>query len=78
MIFIKKDLPLPPGNLGLPFTRDEHQITVADLTSLYVKKEPDLELLQRAVNVKALPASWRDYFQKQIEKLSSLNSSDSH
>ena len=78
MIFIKKDLPLPPGKLGLPFPRDEHQITVADLTSLYVKKEPDLELLQRAVNVKALPASWRDYFQKQIEKLSSLNSSDSH
>ncbi len=57
-------------------SRDEHQVTVADLTRLYVNKERDLELLQRAVEVEALPASWRDYFQKQIEKQSSVNSSD--
>ena len=51
--------------------RDEHQVTVADITKLYVNKKRDLELLQRAIEVEALPASWRDYFQKQIEKESS-------
>jgi MOSC domain-containing protein YiiM len=45
-------------------SRDQHQVTVADITKLYVNKERDLELLQRAVEVEALPASWREYFQK--------------
>ncbi len=51
--------------------RDKHRVTVADITRLYVNKKRDLELLQRAVEVEALPASWREYFQKQIEKESS-------
>ena len=47
-------------------SRDEHQVTVADITRLYATKKRDLELLQRATALEALPASWRDYFQKQI------------
>jgi MOSC domain-containing protein YiiM len=47
--------------------RDKHQVKVSDITKLYVNKERDLELLQRAIGVEALPASWRDYLQKQIK-----------
>ena len=49
--------------------RDEHGITVADITRLYVRDKDDLRSLQRAVQVTALPESWRGYFRKRIEKL---------
>ncbi|MBE9210832.1 MOSC domain-containing protein [Nostoc sp. LEGE 06077] len=49
-------------------SRDSNNITVADITQLYARETHDLELLQRAVQVEALPTGWRDYFQQQIEK----------
>ena len=47
-------------------SRDENNVTVADITRLYVRQSNDLQMLHRAVQVKALPDSWRDYFQQQI------------
>lgn len=49
-------------------SRDENHITVSDITRLYVRETRDLELLQRVLQVQALPDSWRDYFQKQIKQ----------
>ncbi len=49
--------------------RDEHGITVADITRLYVRDKDDLQSLRRAVQVAALPESWRGYFGTRIEKL---------
>jgi MOSC domain-containing protein YiiM len=49
--------------------RDENNITVADITRLYVSDKDNLDMLLRAVQVEALPESWRGYFQRQIEKL---------
>lgn len=49
-------------------SRDENNITVADITQLYVRDQNHPELLQRATQLEALPASWRDYFQKQIRR----------
>ena len=46
-------------------SRDDNNITVADITQLYVGKEDNLELLHRAAQLEALPKSWRDYFQEQ-------------
>ena len=54
--------------------RDEHGITVADITRLYVRDKDDLQSLQRAVQVTALPESWRGYFAKRIEKLGNNSS----
>jgi len=51
-------------------SRDEHSVTVADITRLYVREKDDVGTLRRAVQVTALPESWRGYFQKRIEKLS--------
>ena len=49
--------------------RDPNNVTVADITRLYAFEKDDLEILQRAVKVEALPESWREHFQKQIEKV---------
>src|SRR3972149_346923 len=50
-------------------SRDEHSVTVADITRLYVREKDDVDTLRRAVNVTALPESGRAYFGKRIEKL---------
>lgn len=50
-------------------SRDENNVTVADITGLYVSKKGNLDLLHRAVQVEALPEGWRGYFQHQIEEL---------
>jgi MOSC domain-containing protein YiiM len=52
--------------------RDENQVTVADITRLFVRETTDPELLHRAIQVQALPTSWRDYFLQQFEKLRSV------
>ncbi len=54
------------GDVMELISRDENNVTVADITRLYVRQSNDLQMLHRAVQVKALPDSWRDYFQQQI------------
>lgn len=46
--------------------RDENNVTIADITRLYVKGKGDPETMRRAVAVEALPDSWRDHFLKQL------------
>lgn len=48
--------------------RDEHNVTVADITRLYARDRDDLESMRRAIEVEALPDSWRDYFRERLEK----------
>lgn len=48
--------------------RDRSSLTVADIVQLYASKQKDSALLERAANLAALPAGWRDYFRKQLEK----------
>ncbi|NJO43224.1 MAG: MOSC domain-containing protein [Cyanobacteria bacterium RU_5_0] len=50
-------------------SRDENNITVADITQLYTCETNDPELLQRATQLEALPESWRDYFQEQVRRV---------
>ncbi|BAY09952.1 MOSC domain-containing protein [Calothrix sp. NIES-2098] len=49
-------------------SRDTNNITVADITQLYVREQNNPELLHRAAQLEALPESWRDYFQEQIRR----------
>jgi len=44
-------------------------VRVVDVTRLYGSDKRNLELLRRAIATEALPASWREYFQKRIEGL---------
>ena len=45
-------------------------VTIADFVRLYAFDKGNLELLRRAVAVDELPLSWREYFQKQLERYS--------
>jgi MOSC domain-containing protein YiiM len=49
--------------------REEGDITVADITRLYVdgkRGAPDRDTMQRAAQIRALPESWRRYFLHEI------------
>ena len=50
-------------------SRDINDITIADITRLYAFENDDIDTLRRAVKLEALSDSWREYFQKQIHKL---------
>ena len=42
-------------------SRDPHQVRVADIQLLYLHQNKDVKLLDRAVEVSALPESWRQW-----------------
>ena len=46
--------------------RDEHGVTVADIASLYARDRDNEDLLRRAVDVPALPESWKEYLRKRL------------
>jgi MOSC domain-containing protein YiiM len=46
--------------------RDPNNITVTDITKLYSTEKHNDELKRRAIEVEALPESWRNYFKKQL------------
>lgn len=48
--------------------REQQEISVADITRLYAFEKDDLKSLRRAIEVEALPESWKGYFQHQLEK----------
>jgi MOSC domain-containing protein YiiM len=48
--------------------RDDHRLTVADITRLYAFDRDDAAGLRRAIDVRALPESWRSHFRDRIEK----------
>jgi MOSC domain-containing protein YiiM len=48
--------------------REQQEISIADITRLYAFDKDDLKSLRRAIQVEALPESWKGYFQHQLEK----------
>jgi MOSC domain-containing protein YiiM len=47
-------------------SRDEHDVTVADIAALYSGDADNQGLLRRAVDLPALPQSWREYLRKRL------------
>jgi MOSC domain-containing protein YiiM len=47
---------------------EQQEISVADITRLYAFDKDDVKGLCRAIQVDALPQSWRGYFQHQLKK----------
>ena len=60
---------LGAGDLIEPMPESKSGVRVSDITRLYVRDKHNVELLRRAVEVEALPESWRGYFQNQLQKL---------
>ncbi len=54
-----------------PLTRDPHTVPVSEITRLYVAKRyaaDDLASVRRALQVAALPESWKAYFRDRLAK----------
>ena len=49
--------------------KNDSGVRVVDVTRLYSSDRLNVELMRRAIATKALPISWRQYFQKRIESL---------
>jgi MOSC domain-containing protein YiiM len=49
--------------------RDPHGFRVTEVARLYARDKDDVEGLRRAVELDALPESWRDYFRKRLSAL---------
>ena len=49
--------------------RDKHNVSVSDITRLYTRDKHNVELLRRAIELEALPKSWRDFFQHRLDTL---------
>lgn len=49
-------------------SRDEHAVSIADITRLYAFDRNDIEGMRRAASVAALPESWRVYFAQQAAR----------
>ena len=45
---------------------DNHDVTVADISALYAHDADNQGLLRQAIELPALPESWRDYFRKRL------------
>ncbi|HEX8290474.1 MAG TPA: MOSC domain-containing protein [Pyrinomonadaceae bacterium] len=48
--------------------RDGNGVTVADILRMYLSDGDDVETLRRAVEVEALPESWREHFLQQLAR----------
>jgi MOSC domain-containing protein YiiM len=49
--------------------RSKDSLRVNDVTALYTHEKHNAGLLRRAINVEALPESWRSYFQRRLRKV---------
>lgn len=49
--------------------RSKDSLRISDITALYTHEKRNVGLLRRAVDVPALPESWKNYFQHQLAKL---------
>ncbi len=50
-------------------SRDDNQITIADITRLYAFEKNDVEGLRRVLKVKTLSESWRGFFTNHLQKI---------
>lgn len=56
------------GDAFEPVERGGGDITVADITRLYTGDRDDFETMRRALEVEALPESWKEHFRQKLEK----------
>ncbi|MEM6431060.1 MAG: 3-alpha domain-containing protein, partial [Deinococcota bacterium] len=59
---------LQAGDAIERLTHSNSKIRVSDIVRLYAFDKTDWTTMQRAVEVEALPESWRVYFQERLEK----------
>jgi MOSC domain-containing protein YiiM len=71
-VAVSQEGDVAPGDDISMVSRDAHAVPVSEITRLYVAKkyeDADLASVQRALQVPALPDSWKDYFRDRLSKL---------
>lgn len=48
--------------------KSEEGVRVSDITRLYTREKHNVDLLRRAIEVEALPESWKEYFRSRLAK----------
>jgi MOSC domain-containing protein YiiM len=48
--------------------RSDERVRVSDITRLYTREKHNVDLLQRAIKLEALPDSWKEYFRIRLAK----------
>ena len=66
---VQKEGEVGAGDSIKMISRDMNELKVADVTRLYLNDKDDLEPLQKALEVDALPDSWKNHFERQLERL---------
>jgi MOSC domain-containing protein YiiM len=72
---------LREGEVGsgdaIAFTgRDDQDVSVSDIVALYTHAASDAKLLRRAIELEALPESWRDHFRKRLLEIETHGAHD--
>ncbi len=60
------------GDEITPIGRDPHDVPVSEITRLYIAKryaDDDVTWLRRALQVQALPESWKGYFRERLQMM---------
>ena len=63
---VQKEGEVGAGDSIETISRDVNELKVADVTRLYRDGKDDLDALQRALRVDALPDSWKTHFERQL------------
>jgi MOSC domain-containing protein YiiM len=63
---VRKEGEVASGDAIEFLARDDHKVSVADVAALYTDDAANQSLLRRAVELPALPQSWRDYFRERL------------
>jgi MOSC domain-containing protein YiiM len=53
--------------------KSKDSLKVGDITALYTREKHNVGLLRRAIELEALPESWRNYFQNRLQKLTGVS-----
>jgi MOSC domain-containing protein YiiM len=68
-VAVEREGDVGAGDTIIPVDRDPHGVRVADITRLYVAKtfsRDDVAAVKNALNVAALPDSWKGYFHDRL------------
>ena len=65
---VTKEGIVKPGDAIEFLGGDQQRVSAADITRVYAFERDDVETIREAMNIEALPESWRSYFQHQLEK----------
>jgi MOSC domain-containing protein YiiM len=66
---VLKEGEIGTGDPIIKIKKDTNRVAISDIVRMYASDKEDINMMQRAVKVEALPEGWRDYFLEQIRRV---------